>query len=708
MPRIPMLGQPSAPSSAVDLGATPNRRGAQAIAGSVEQLGRVIEGFGQNLLEKRTQAEISTYTSKGAMDLELESQKWDDELKTKYANDPKGYAQEYQEKLGSWQAERLTQAPNEQAKDTFSKYMNQATAKTVGQASAWEKQQTAKNYITDISSTANQARQTILKKPDTAMAAGLFTNQLQMIDAQTGVSYDKSQAEKLKMDLGTQYADSLLDGMLANKQYDAGNKFLNGEDRAGGEFLKYVDADKLGHFKARFKAGQDEQMQISKSILNKQLGDYKEALMSGAKIDPSVGKQLKTSLAGLPDAEKNYINDDIANAEKINANLNTLKVLPLQQAEALLGAKVVPQDDGTAFNMRARSEAQSAYETQAKAIIKQRRENPVQYYMENDIDVQNAAKQATDIKNPEAMSTYVEIVRTKQQADGTPFKRVVTDQMASSYKSMLMANDPALAVQAESQLRRGFGKHSGLVMADLARDEKFQPYATAFSIQNPEAKQDMLRNIKNEKEIATLFQQSKYNDKDIKQVYQGSNFQNFNAALGAADPTGEKTWLRNGIGKLVELEAKNLVNNGESISSAREKAFKKVVTDNWDVADSRNSKVILPKAFNMKDQTEDFIDSFNRPESFDALDIMTPSNYGANLSDPASAPARYKQDLASQGVWVSNGSQDGMYLAKKGKDRLEKVVNSQGKLIEVKFSDMSSLLAKVPKRTTAGRAGMDF
>jgi hypothetical protein len=491
--------------------------------------------------------------------------------------------------------------------------------------------------------------------------------------------------------------------MLANKQFGAGNKFINGEDRAGGEFLKYVDADKLGHFKARFKAGQDEQNLISKSIINKQLGDYKEALMSGAKVDSSVGASIKSNLASLPEAERSYINDDIATAERINQNLQTLKVLPLSQAEALVSAKIVPQDDGTSFNLQSRNNAQATYQKQAEAMIKQRRENPVQFYVQNDKDVQEAAVQAADIRNPEAMSNYVEVVRTKQQADGIPFKRVITDQMESTYKTMLTAEDPGLAIQAEAQIRRGYGKHSGLVMAELARDEKFQPYATAFSIQNPQAKQDMLRNIKNEKEIETLFRQSDYKDADIKQVYQGSNFKNFNAALAAADPTGERTWLRNGVGKLVELEAKNMINNGASASVAREKAFKKVVTDNWDIADSRNSKILIPKSYQMKDQAEDFIDSFSTPEAFKALDIAVPANYGQNLSDPSAAPVRYMEDLASQGTWVSNGAQDGMYLAKKGKDRLEKVVDSKGKLIEVKFADMQSLVAKIPQRRTIGR-----
>jgi len=538
------------------------------------------------------------------------------------------------------------------------------------------------------------ARQTILKKPDTMMAAGLFKSQLDMIDAQTGVSYDRAQAEKLKMDIGTQYADSLLDGMLANKQFGAGNKFLNGEDRAGGEFLKYVDADKLGHFKARFKAGQDEQNLISKSIINKQLGDYKEALMSGAKVDSSVGASIRSSLASLPEAERSYINDDIATAERINQNLQTLKALPLSQAEALVAAKVVPQDDGTSFNLQSRNEAQSTYIKQAQAVIKQRRENPVQFYLENDKDIQSAALQAADIKNPQGMSNYVEMVRAKQQADGIPMKKILTEQAATNYKTMLTAKNAKLAVDAESSLRQGYGKHFDTMMADLAKDEKFQPYAVALSVNNPETKVEMLNKIHNEKQINEVFKQTGYKESDVKKAFEDSTYQQFLGASASADPTSGNAWVRNGIGKLIDLSVKESIASGTEPKEARKMAIKKIITDNYDVVQARNSSVIIPKKFRAADSVDNFIISSNQTSTYKALNVLTPKNYGDTLPDAATTDLdqRYLQDLAKNGTWVSNETQDGMYLTKKRNDgTLEKVMNNEGKMIEVKFNQMAQV-----------------
>ena len=518
-----------------------------------------------------------------------------------------------------------------------------------------------------------------------------------MVQAQVGVSYDAAQGEAIKNKLGADYADSLLQGMMTNKMYGQGLKFIQGEDKAGGEFLKYVDANKLGHYQARFKAALEDQNNMSKSLFNKNFNDVTSALTTGMEGLGNRVNDIRAQSAMLPPEQRQFVLDDLKMAEQINDNLITLKKLPIDQAEALVGANVMGDADNS-FNFESKSRMQSLYQKQAVAILKQRKEDPIAYHTANDRDFREAATQALSFDDPQAMATYVEMAKAKQQNDGLPFRRILTDSMTNTYKSMLTAKDPVIAGQSYDKLKQGFGNNIGMVVSEIAqKDPSFRPYAIAYSVQDPEIRAGLLTNVNNKKDIEAGFKQTKYKDRDIKQVFSSGAFTEFSQAVALTDPTGENAWIRNGVGEMVELEAKRLVSTGETPRAARKAAEEKIIKKNWDIVSNRNSKVLVPKSRQAAETVENFIQSSSSPKAFmDNFDIQVPSDYGKFLpdSDETSVKNRYFQDLAKDAMWISNGAQDGVYLAKKGVNGLERVADSKGRLIQVKFDEMDSILLK--------------
>lgn len=696
MPQIPKLTTQSINTNAVDLQQGPSVQRAGMVANAWGDVGGVLASIGNDLMAKRKQAETSTFINSSRNELNRQVSMKETELTEKYSGDPTGYASEMNEFLNDFGNQFREKAPNEDAKLAWENDFN-TYANNIGiQAESKENKNRAIYQSGLIDEDAYKNRQIIAQKPDVALATDFFNNSLKSTNDGIGLWYDETSAKEKAKKLGADYAGTLLEGFENNKDYGNGLRFLEGKDPNGKALLEYTDPKLIQGYKDRFQRLQEQETQLSKAMLNTQVSDVTNALLQGKNISNETLSQLANKASMLRPEEQAYMLDNISNAKVYNEALKDLKTRPLSemQQKALFE---IPRGQDDSFNFTDRQNMSMVYQKAAANIIKQKVSDYPQFLVENDPQIKNLSEQVLDFNNVEAMRQYATSVSNKSKLEGIPNNSLISEGIAKQYGSMITSKNPEAANSAYKSIEAGFGSHTGQVISDMVKHKAISDdHAMALYLKDDAARVSSLANIAQSKQIDESFKKN-FPREDYKDIYSNTSFNNLKRAISTNDPYNKRLWLNNGLEKLVSLEYKNNRVNGLSKSDSVDKAINKVIKNNFDVAVSKNSSVILNKEYiQNKSDIQDFMSNSLSMKYLQEAGVKPPKEFEDQASTLGyDANERYKQDIIKNGVWVTNEAQNGAILTKKNPDgSLVPVFNKDGKRLEMGFDDM----VKFPKQ----------
>lgn len=697
MPQIPMLKTQSINTNAVDLAQGPSTARAGMAYQALGELGGVIANIGSNLMEKRKQADTSSYINTRKNELNRLVTEKETELESKYTGDPTGYASEMNNFLNSYGEEHVDSAPNTDAKnmwqENFSTYSNDIGLK----AQVKEDRNRAIYQSGLIDQDVYKNRQVLSQKPDAALATDFLTNSLNAVNDGVGLYYNETEAADRKRKIGSEYAGTFLEGIENSKQYGAGLRFLNGKDPAGKGLLEYTDPKQIQAYKDRFTRLGEQEMEMSKRVLNTNISDVSNALMQGMSVPDDVFNSLSSQVNMLKPEEKSLAMDNLNSAKQYNSVLKDIKTLPVNQLRNMATFEI-PRKEGDIFNLTSRQQMASMYQKAASDMLTKKLTDGATFAAENDRDIKNLSMQATDITNTSAMKDYATKVESRQKVDGVTNIKILNKNMSATYGAIISSPNPEAANNSFISLRNGYGDKFGNVVSEMVTNGSITPdHAMAMYLDNDDTRKQSFANISKKKEIDEAYTKVSKTKSELTDIFNDPVIQDLKKTISVNDPTNQRLWLNNGMDNLLELEYKNMRVNGVDASKAKEEAIKKVITNNFSTANSRNSSVILTRDhIGSKSQIQDYMSESLSDLSLRDMKFTIPDNY-KQQSDilGINAEEQYKKDLAKNGVWLSNSSQNGARLAKLNKDgKYVSISDASGNPIEVSFNDMTKANVK--------------
>lgn len=698
MPRIPQLNTQSINTNAVDLGQGPSVARSGMAAEAWAQLGDKLANLGSNLMAKRKQADTSSFINTRKNELNRLIADKEVELDAKYSGDPTGYANEMNTFVKSYYDEQKDQAPNDDAKNLFDNEFSSYATQVGINAQAKENRNKAIYQSGLITEDAFKNRQVLAQKPNPVLAADFLNNSLKSVNDGIGLYYDETQAKELKRKLGADYAGTLLEGFEANKSYGAGLKFLNGSDPAGKAILEYTDPKQIQAYKERFQRLSEQENEFSKRLFNSDVENVTAGLMQGMSIPQETLSSIYSQANGLPEQEKAVVIDNLTNAIKYNEVIKNIQTMPVDKLKSFSSFEL-PRAQNDVFNLTGRQKMAAMYQKAASDILNKKVNDGAQFAIEMDKDIDNLSKQSADISNPSAMREYSKRVIEKQKMDGVSNIKVLNDNLANAYGSILKSKNVDASFEAFNSLKQGYGDNFGMVVSDLVSKKQIEPErAMAMYLSDPNSIKKSFSNIDKSKEIAAEF--SKVGDNsNLKKIYEDDSVSDFKRALAVNDPYQNNLWIGNGVDNLIKIEYQSGIVEGLSHKEAQQRAIDNILTKNISVAKSKNSQVIVTKDFipyksRIEDYMTDYLDKQNiHKQEFSISDSYKQKASMAGIDD---VKGYFNNDLSKNGVWLTNKSQSGARLMLKTSNGYAPINDKTGKPVEIQFSDMIKSVTKRP------------
>jgi hypothetical protein len=375
--------------------------------------------------------------------------------------------------------------------------------------------------------------------------------------------------------------------------------------------------------------------------------------------------------------------------------MKELKTLPLDKVQEKLAFEV-PRGENDVFNLGSRKQMAAMYQIAARDLIQAKNTDGAGFMISNDQDVRLAASMAMDVSNPKAMASYKEMVKQKQIANKINNVKILDKNMSKQYADILSSPNTKASNQVIQSLKQGYGNDFGQVVSEMVANGhiKDNSLAISFFMPDTDTRQQYLDNIKNKGEIEDSFKRAPKELKTgLKEMFEDNEVLNLQKAIMSGSKSGNNLWIKNSLEAGLELNYKALTAKGMSPKEAKAASIASLA-GNFTTANAGRSSVVVPKEFqNYKSNIEDFMDVSLEKNKLSQMDIAVPPEY---VNDPkligkdySEIKNRYISELSQQGVWSSNGNQNGAKLTKLNKfGELVEVKDSQGKPIERSFTEM--------------------
>jgi hypothetical protein len=697
---MPLLNTQNVNVTAPDMQQGPSIAKAGQAWDAVASFGNKMSNFGAELAQKRKQAETSSFVNTSANDLERHISEKETELQQKYAGDPTGYSAAMADAMDEFHETRKESSPNDDAKNIWEQKFSDYSTTIRNRADSWENASRAKYQIGQIDNSVYKDRQHLAQKPDPTKAAQFLTNASQMVNDGRALWFDDAEADKRLRAYGGDISNSLMEGMEANKQYGAALNVLSGKHPTSKILLANMEPDKIANYKDRFNRLMKAENEFNKTVFRKQLGDVSYDLQQGNKVTPEAIRGIQSNISQLDPEERAYAMDDLNHNLKYNELLQNVKSMDMKDATAIANFSI-PRKEGDSFNVKGRVEMAENFKKKAQEILKMRTEQPAAFYAQSDKTLEIKSQMALDFQNPQAMKSWVDDIVSKQENDknGADIK-IMTPEMSKTFGAQIKGGNPELAenviMSLKSSMKSGGADYYGNAVSDMIKNQDITPVqGLAMFMENPSQRADLMNATKNEKQIEESFKRFTTSDKSVKsmmnEIPADKEIQQIVKAIASGDPKGERLWVTSSLNNAMELAYKDaIVNKGLDPEQAKERALS-VVKNNFSVAYSGRSSVLIPKQYeNKRTAIEDFMDESLSSEKLKAMDIVPDASYeGTQDLIGVDPKEKYISDLAMSGKWVSNNSGNGAFLAKEQKDgTMAAVRDSKGNLVEVHFDKM--------------------
>jgi hypothetical protein len=691
MPQIPRLQTQNISTNSVDLAQGPSIARSDITAEAWAQLGNTVANIGEQLMEKRKKSDTSSFLNSKKNELSRLKSAKTEAARSKYTKDPTGYSAEINNSLKEWGDSQTELSPNDDAKQEWDNYLTSYLTESTIEDKSIEDRNKARYHAGLIDEDVYKNRQVLAQKPDPTLTLDFVNNTAKAINDGIGVHHDQIEAKEKLRKYGSDYTGTLLEGFENSKNYGQGLRFLNGKDPESKALLEFADPKQIQAYKDRFTRLGEQEMEMSKRVLNTNISDVSNALMQGMSVPDDVFNSLSSQVNMLKPEEKSLAMDNLNSAKQYNSVLKDIKTLPVNQLRNMATFEI-PRKEGDIFNLTSRQQMASMYQKAASDMLTKKLTDGATFAAENDRDIKNLSMQATDITNTSAMKDYATKVESRQKVDGVTNIKILNKNMSATYGAIISSPNPEAANNSFISLRNGYGDKFGNVVSEMVINKSITPdHAMAMYLDNDDTRKQSFANISKKKEIDEAYTKVSKTKSELTDVFNDPVIQDLKKTISVNDPTNQRLWLNNGMDNLLELEYKNMRVNGVDASKAKEEAIKKVISKNFSTANSRNSSVILTRDhIQNKSQIQDYMAESLSDLSLRDMKFSIPDNY-KQQSDilGVDAEEQYKKDLAKNGVWLSNSGQNGARLAKLNKDgKYVSISDASGNPIEVSFNDM--------------------
>jgi hypothetical protein len=702
---MPLLPTQDINTNAVDLGQGPSIARAGDVWSAVSQVGGKIQNFAAELAYKRKQAETSSYVNTSANDFERFISEKETEYQSQFPGDPTGYAAAMNESMNDWYEQRKESAPNNDAKDLWEQKFANFSQQAGMRADAWENQSRVKYQIGQIDESVRKDQIHLAQKPDTTKAAQFITNTSQMVNDGIGLWYDETEAKKRLNSYSADTVSSLFEGMEANKQYGAGLRLLEGKDPNSQILLNGMDPKQLANYKDRFTKLAQAESEVNKHTLAQKMNDLSTSFMQGISNNKTKAEytSLMAQAQSLKPEDRAYFMDNLELSRQYGEQLNALKTLPLDEVSKHMNFSIDHGDE--VFNRNSRVKMAEDFQKSAAKIVDQRRNQPTEFWVENDQSIRMLSMAAMSPENTQSMDEFAKRVTAKKIADKTNSPQILTPTMSKGYSTILKGGNPIAADGFRNSLKVGYGNNFGNVVNDMVTNGHItSDMAIAMHLEDEEARTSSFENIINKKAIESAYdtRSDKLKGEET-DLFSDSKVIALKQAMIGNSGNAKDLWVTNGIDDLLKLEYKAGRVAGKDIETAKNDAVKKVISNNFDVATYGKSSIPLMGQYrNMRDDVEDFMAESSSTQILSQLNLKLPQSYSdwASKSEktPQDAQSRYINELSQFGKWQLNPSQNGLRLVKANPNgKLTLPLDEGGNPIEVKFEDMKTFMTKTQK-----------
>lgn len=696
---MPLLPTSNINTNAVDMGVGPSVNNAGLAWDAVARTGQVVQNFASELAKKRKESETLSYLNSNRSDFERLKADKQIELEAKYPGDPTGAAAEFMEAMNSWGEDRLSNSPNDDAKEAWEQDFAARSNQAGLQMNNWENAKRVSFQRSQVDDNIYKDQQHLSEKPDPNTAVNMLNNHLETLNLNRGILFNDEEILQKGRKTGAEITGSLMNGLMDNKQYGAALNILDGRHPHSKTLLENMDPDSISNVREKATRLMKAQNEFNKGLFKKQIGDISSALQNGDKVNPGDIQNAMSKLQSLDPEERVYLQDDLNHDIKYNQILNTIKEEGIQDAQAL-SALSIPRKEGDVFNLKSRMEKEAKFKEKAKEIVDQRVNKAPTFWANNDSDFKMSEMMARDTRNPSALKNWTSSIVTKQEGDKSGNIQIMSDEMSKTFASQLTSKNTEFSEQAYQTLKAGTKvgdkDYFNNAIGDMVKNKDIEPlHAMAMYMDDDRVRKDLMTTIKNKADTEKAYTTFKTNNKDAdrirKELPTDKEIQALYKAVAVADPKGERTWLANTMNETMELAYKDgIVNKNLSPEQAKERAIS-VLRDNFSVAHSGRSAVLIPRQYeNKRSVIEDFMDTSLNIKNLKSMDIKYDPSYDkVNTLLNEDPQERFLKDVSSKGQWITNDSQNGAYLVKQNIDgTYAPVRDSKGNRIEMKFESM--------------------
>lgn len=684
---------------------------------ALAKLGGTIGNIALDLQEKRNKADEQQFlTNKDTEDL-LATKKFMQDQRLK-SIDGSGYTDAVTKFVSDRKAKNLEEAPSESAKMRYEASANNFFARSVIDASSYEREAKIKKMDFDMTNNVQARASAHIDVPNPAGALEDMKAMDRDYDGYVAASvYDPLTGEKLKADAKNQITKSLLDGF-----YNKGNASLKqGLDlittkkgEAESEFSNALTPTEKQQYKHKFLQKMESDREVNTSaIINRASNMSARALIKRDVTDSEFKSQINSASRIRDPYKRAEVIDNLEVAQFVSNKLREAEGLP---TDKLLGSvatvsqdlknKVSGGDKFAGFSKQLKME--TMYQTAVKDLVDYRNANGVEASVAFDPKLKELAKEANGTA-PGAMQRFIEQSKLVQEHMGVRADkiRVTTDaKVAEMAEAINRAASPGDVAARLSHYEKQFGPDFRQAMLEASSDEKkaiLPEYLAVTNLSNPSDRESLVKAIREKSDIEIKFDANKRGI-TVESLKQASSeaLAPMVEALG-----GTPSHFAKGFLQASQLQMKQMVGEGMSLRDAKKEITKKYYENNFDKAESARGSIIVPKApENRKTFIEAFVNtytpSFNNTDYFGG-DRAKYKEFGVYPTPGFLEAAKKRgrtQDQAetefysrveSSSKWVTAPSMDGiLFVAEEESGKLVPLRNKDGKQIFRSFSEISA------------------
>ncbi len=670
-------------------GADLQTRSVGATGNSIADLGHAIQGFGAELLQKRTQAQTADYAFSNEQLDKQAIKEYGDNLKL---NTPPG-TNDYSTKMETFIKDRsnLNQqnAPTEQARLAYQSKTEALHTSAMIEASAYENKRNAESYIENINKGIDLNQRLFLDNPDPTKYKETVDGIKQQIDSQTGAGklFDENVGAGKKVQVEQQLSMSILKGLANQGHYDVALKLLDSKNGES-DVAKGLTGEQKAAFQSQLIGLQQNKSETNKELINKNIKDFQYTAMNNGVVDQA---QLSKILSGINSnqsfkpEDRSRITDTLKTVVLASGELQKLNTMTNEQ---LMNYK--PKiDTKSTFNVAARGDIASHLENYRDQILKQRSTDPMQVIQDANPQLKSLAiqSQGTD---PNASKDYLDQALASQAQMGVTQPRVTTKQEASFAASQLQSAPSAAGADIILQkLKSQYGEYLPKALDEMAKDSHgiTHDYVIASYLPNQQSRVMAIDNVLKQKDINKNFTDSFHSPPDLKTpIAQVSS--DLRQAIIQRTNSAADVGAYNAFTKQVELESKKTLalNPNISASKAVNQAYDNIISKNFEMIPAVRSTIMMPKqadgVYNDPKIVESFVQQNSDQNALKNLDVIVPKSF-------PKADDWYNL-VATKSRWVTNSSLSGIQLVYDSptSGRTLPLTDSKGRAIEKSFKDI--------------------